>query len=87
MYAGMVAKYAIEHWARIGVEVEIASEFRYRDPILTSETLVVAISQSGETADTLQAIRHARVDAIGQQARQRLVDLMRVSVPARGPGR
>lgn len=60
-YAGMVAKYAIEHWCRIPVEVELASEFRYRDPILTSETLVVAISQSGETADTLQAIRHARV--------------------------
>ncbi len=59
-YAGMVAKYAIEHWCRIPVEVELASEFRYRDPILTSDTLVVAISQSGETADTLQAIRHAR---------------------------
>ena len=60
-YAGMVAKYAIEHWCRIPVEVELASEFRYRDPILTNDTLVVAISQSGETADTLQAIRHARV--------------------------
>jgi len=59
-YAGMVAKYAIEHWCRIPCEVELASEFRYRDPILTRETLVVAISQSGETADTLQAIRHAR---------------------------
>ncbi len=60
-YAGMVAKYAIEHWCRVPVEVELASEFRYRDPILTASTLVVAISQSGETADTLQAIRHARV--------------------------
>jgi len=60
-YAGMVAKYAIEHWTRIPVEVELSSEFRYRDPILTHSTLVVAISQSGETADTLQAIRHARV--------------------------
>ncbi|WP_110182880.1 glutamine--fructose-6-phosphate transaminase (isomerizing) [Nocardioides solisilvae] len=60
-YAGMVAKYAIEHWTRVPVEVELASEFRYRDPILTHSTLVVAISQSGETADTLQAIRHARV--------------------------
>ncbi|PVG84698.1 glutamine--fructose-6-phosphate transaminase (isomerizing) [Nocardioides gansuensis] len=60
-YAGMVAKYAIEHWCRIPVEVELASEFRYRDPILKHSTLVVAISQSGETADTLQAIRHARV--------------------------
>ena len=59
-YAGMVAKYAIEHWSRIPVEVELASEFRYRDPILDYSTLVVAISQSGETADTLQAIRHAR---------------------------
>jgi glutamine---fructose-6-phosphate transaminase (isomerizing) len=64
-YAGMVAKYAIEHWTRIPVEVELASEFRYRDPILTSDTLVVAISQSGETADTLQALRHAR----GQRSR------------------
>jgi glucosamine--fructose-6-phosphate aminotransferase (isomerizing) len=59
-YAGMVAKYAIEHWCRIPVEVELSSEFRYRDPILDHSTLVVAISQSGETADTLQAIRHAR---------------------------
>ncbi len=59
-YAGMVAKYAIEHWCRIPCEVELASEFRYRDPILDHATLVVAISQSGETADTLQAIRHAR---------------------------
>jgi len=59
-HAGMVAKYAIEHWAGIGVEVEIASEFRYRDPILTPHTLVVAISQSGETADTLAAATHAR---------------------------
>ncbi|MBF4162914.1 glutamine--fructose-6-phosphate transaminase (isomerizing) [Nocardioides acrostichi] len=59
-YAGLVAKYAIEHWCRIPCEVELASEFRYRDPILDYTTLVVAISQSGETADTLQAIRHAR---------------------------
>ncbi len=59
-YAGLVAKYAIEHWARIACEVEIASEFRYRDPIITGSTLVVTISQSGETADTLMAIRHAR---------------------------
>ena len=58
-HAGMVAKYAIEHWARIPVEVEIASEFRYRDPILDQHTLVVAISQSGETADTLAAAAHA----------------------------
>ena len=59
-YAGMVAKYAIEHWVRIPCEVELASEFRYRDPIVGATTLVVAISQSGETADTLMAIRHAR---------------------------
>jgi glucosamine--fructose-6-phosphate aminotransferase (isomerizing) len=59
-YAGMVAKYAIEHWTRIPCEVELSHEFRYRDPILTRSTLVVAISQSGETADTLMAIRHAR---------------------------
>jgi glucosamine--fructose-6-phosphate aminotransferase (isomerizing) len=59
-YAGLVAKYAIEHWTRIPCEVELAHEFRYRDPILTRNTLVVAISQSGETADTLMAIRHAR---------------------------
>ena len=64
-YAGLVAKYAIEHWTRIPCEVELASEFRYRDPILGPTTLVVAISQSGETADTLMAIRHARE----QQAR------------------
>ncbi len=59
-YAGLVAKYAIEHWTRIPCEVELSHEFRYRDPILTRTTLVVAISQSGETADTLMAIRHAR---------------------------
>ncbi len=59
-YAGLVAKYAIEHWTRIQCEVEIASEFRYRDPIIDPLTLVVTISQSGETADTLMAIRHAR---------------------------
>ncbi|GAA4897246.1 glutamine--fructose-6-phosphate transaminase (isomerizing) [Tessaracoccus lubricantis] len=59
-YAGLVAKYAIEHWTRIPCEVELASEFRYRDPIVDPMTLVVTISQSGETADTLMAIRHAR---------------------------
>lgn len=59
-YAAMVAKYAIEHWTRIPVEVELASEFRYRDPILDRSTLVVTISQSGETADTIEAIRYAR---------------------------
>jgi glucosamine--fructose-6-phosphate aminotransferase (isomerizing) len=59
-YAGMVAKYAIEHWTRIPCEVELASEFRYRDPILDRSTLVVSISQSGETMDTLMAVRYAR---------------------------
>ena len=59
-YSGLVAKYAIEHWTRIPCEVELASEFRYRDPIVNRDTLVVAISQSGETADTLMAIRHAQ---------------------------
>ncbi len=59
-HAGLIAKYAIEHWTRIPCEVELASEFRYRDPILTRSTLVIAISQSGETMDTLMAIRHAR---------------------------
>jgi glucosamine--fructose-6-phosphate aminotransferase (isomerizing) len=59
-HAGLIAKYAIEHWTRIPCEVELASEFRYRDPVLTTRTLVVAISQSGETMDTLMALRHAR---------------------------
>jgi glucosamine--fructose-6-phosphate aminotransferase (isomerizing) len=59
-YAGLVAKYAIEHWTRIPCEVELASEFRYRDPIVGPRTLVVVISQSGETMDTLMALRHAR---------------------------
>ena len=59
-YAGMVAKYAIEHWTRIPCEVELSSEFRYRDPILDKTTLVVSISQSGETMDTLMAVRYAR---------------------------
>ncbi|MBN9328621.1 MAG: glutamine--fructose-6-phosphate transaminase (isomerizing) [Cellulomonas sp.] len=59
-YAGHVAKYAVEHWCRIPVEVELAHEFRYRDPVVDERTLVVAISQSGETMDTLMAVRHAR---------------------------
>ena len=59
-YAGHVAKYAIEHWCRIPVEVELAHEFRYRDPVVDERTLVVAVSQSGETMDTLMAVRHAR---------------------------
>jgi glucosamine--fructose-6-phosphate aminotransferase (isomerizing) len=59
-YAGMLGKYAIEQWARVPVEVELAHEFRYRNPILTERTLVVSISQSGETMDTLMAVNHAR---------------------------
>jgi glutamine---fructose-6-phosphate transaminase (isomerizing) len=59
-HAGLIAKYAIEHWTRIPCEVELASEFRYRDPILGARSLVIAISQSGETMDTLMALRHAR---------------------------
>jgi glucosamine--fructose-6-phosphate aminotransferase (isomerizing) len=59
-HAGLIAKYAIEHWAGLPCEVELASEFRYRDPILTRSTLVIAISQSGESMDTLMAVRHAR---------------------------
>jgi glucosamine--fructose-6-phosphate aminotransferase (isomerizing) len=59
-HAGLIAKYAIEHWCKIPCQVELASEFRYSDPILTRSTLVIAISQSGETLDTLMAVRHAR---------------------------
>lgn len=59
-YAGMVAKYAIEHWSRIPVEVALAHEFRYCDPIVNERTLVVSISQSGETMDTAMAVKHAR---------------------------
>jgi glutamine---fructose-6-phosphate transaminase (isomerizing) len=81
-HAGMVGKILIEHIARIPVEVDIASEFRYRDPIVSEDTLVLAISQSGETADTLAAMEEARkkgatlwsiVNAIGSQA-MRLAD-------------
>jgi glutamine---fructose-6-phosphate transaminase (isomerizing) len=59
LHAGMIARYAIERWARVPVEVEVASEFRYRDPVLPAGTLVVGITQSGETADTLAAMRLA----------------------------
>jgi glutamine---fructose-6-phosphate transaminase (isomerizing) len=64
-HSGLLAKYAIEHWTRLPVEAELASEFRYRDPVLDRSTLVIAISQSGETADTLEAVRHAK----GQKAK------------------
>jgi glucosamine--fructose-6-phosphate aminotransferase (isomerizing) len=59
-YAGLVGKYAIEAWARIPVDVELSHEFRYRDPVLDEHTLVVSVSQSGETMDTLMAVRYAR---------------------------
>ena len=59
-HAAMVAKYAIERWARISVEVDIASEFRYRDPVVDRSTLVIGVSQSGETIDTIQALREAK---------------------------
>ena len=59
-YAGLVGKYALERWARLPVEVEVASEFRYREPVLDADCLCIAISQSGETADTLAAMRMAR---------------------------
>ena len=58
-HSGLVAKYAIEHWTRLPVEIDIASEFRYRDPVLGPDTLTLAVSQSGETIDTLEAARHA----------------------------
>ncbi|WP_209561696.1 glutamine--fructose-6-phosphate transaminase (isomerizing) [Frigoribacterium sp. PvP032] len=59
-YAGILGKYAIEQWARVAVDVELAHEFRYRDPVLDEKTLVVSISQSGETMDTLMAVKYAR---------------------------
>jgi glucosamine--fructose-6-phosphate aminotransferase (isomerizing) len=59
-YAGLLGKYAIEQWSRVPVDVELAHEFRYRNPILTPRTLVISISQSGETMDTLMAVNHAR---------------------------
>ncbi len=61
-YAGQVAKYAIEKWARVPVDVELSHEFRYREPVLTDDTLVVSISQSGETMDTLMAVKYARAE-------------------------
>jgi glucosamine--fructose-6-phosphate aminotransferase (isomerizing) len=59
-HAAMMAKYAIERWTRLPVEIDIASEFRYRDPVLDDRSLVIGISQSGETIDTLAAIRYAK---------------------------
>jgi glutamine---fructose-6-phosphate transaminase (isomerizing) len=59
-YASLVGKYGIETWARIPVDVELAHEFRYRDPVIDERTLVVSVSQSGETMDTLVAVQHAK---------------------------
>ncbi len=59
-HAAMVAKYAIEHWTRLPCEIDIASEFRYRDPVVDAHTLVIAVSQSGETADTIEAMKYAK---------------------------
>jgi glucosamine--fructose-6-phosphate aminotransferase (isomerizing) len=59
-YSGMLGKYAIEKWAKVPVDVELSHEFRYRDPIITPRTLVVSISQSGETMDTLMAVKYAK---------------------------
>lgn len=59
-YSGLVGKYAIEQWARISVDVELSHEFRYREPVLGPNTLVVSVSQSGETMDTLMAVKYAR---------------------------
>jgi glucosamine--fructose-6-phosphate aminotransferase (isomerizing) len=64
-YSGLVAKYAIEHWARLPVEVDVASEFRYRDPVLDARSLVIGVSQSGESLDTMEACRFARLPANG----------------------
>ena len=59
-HAGLIGKYALEEWTKIPVDVELASEFRYRKPVLSKKTLVITISQSGETMDTLMALRHAK---------------------------
>ncbi|MEX0913583.1 MAG: glutamine--fructose-6-phosphate transaminase (isomerizing), partial [Demequina sp.] len=72
-YAGMVARYAIEHWCRIPVEVELAHEFRYRDPVVNVKTLVVAISQSGETMDTIMAVRYAQQQGASVRGQRRVV--------------
>ena len=75
-HAGLMAKYAIEHWGRLPVEIDIASEFRYRDPVLDAATLVIGVSQSGETADTFEAIVRgapARCQGAGHLQRGRLI--------------
>ncbi len=76
-HAGLMAKYAIERWTRLPVEIDIASEFRYRDPVLDDRTMVIGMSQSGETADTLAAIEYAQAQGayvVADHKRGRLVD-------------
>ena len=73
-HAAMMAKYAIERWTRLPVEIDIASEFRYRDPVLDEKTLVVGISQSGETLDTLAAVKYARAQGATLLAVTNVVD-------------
>lgn len=73
-HAAMMAKYAIERWTRLPVEIDIASEFRYRDPVLDSQTLVVGISQSGETLDTVAAVRYAHAQGATLIAVTNVVD-------------
>jgi glucosamine--fructose-6-phosphate aminotransferase (isomerizing) len=73
-HAAMMAKYAIEHWTRLPVEIDIASEFRYRDPVLDDRTLVIGISQSGETLDTLAAVRYAHAQGTTLIAVTNVVD-------------
>ncbi len=73
-HAAMMAKYAIERWTRLPVEIDIASEFRYRDPVLDAQTLVVGISQSGETADTLAAMKYAGAQGAFRVAVTNVVD-------------
>jgi glucosamine--fructose-6-phosphate aminotransferase (isomerizing) len=73
-HAAMMAKYAIERWTHLPVEIDIASEFRYRDPVLDEKTLVVGISQSGETLDTLAAVRYAHAQGATLIAVTNVVD-------------
>ena len=71
-HAGLVGRYAIEQWARVPVEMDIASEYRYRDPVVAEDDLVIGITQSGETADTLAAMR------LAQGARRKVLALTNV---------
>ncbi len=73
-HAGLMAKYAIEHWTRLPVEIDIASEFRYRDPVLDERTMVIGMSQSGETADTLAALEYAQAQGAYIVATTNVVD-------------